>query len=333
MADHVQITGIPPRIQYVANGSQTSFEYPFALFKSENMKVYLNDILQDSTTYTVSGAGTTGGGTVMFTTAPTQNTIVTLVRVLDIERTTDFQEGGALRASALNYELDYQIACQQQIADNLNRSMVLPPYAADINVNLTLPTPDAGKAIVWNADGTNLENSRLCVNEIADTMTAQVATATEKAATATAAAQTATEKATIATEKAAEAVSTVGSKMNTGLDNITAAGKASVMNWCMPDYSNRVQLEWNTEYVATENGVVTFNAFCDGSSHTVYVNINGQELFYTDDNKGIGPGWTGGPHQAYFGMFFIVGKGDTYKVYGGSGHQMMYFYPMKGEAE
>ena len=78
MADHVQITGIPPRIQYVANGSQTSFEYPFALFKSENMKVYLNDILQDSTTYTVSGAGTTGGGTVMFTTAPTQNTIVPL---------------------------------------------------------------------------------------------------------------------------------------------------------------------------------------------------------------------------------------------------------------
>ena len=259
MADHVQITGIPPRIQYVANGSQTSFEYPFALFKSENMKVYLNDILQDSTIYTVSGAGTTGGGTVMFTTAPTQNTIVTLVRVLDIERTTDFQEGGALRASALNYELDYQIACQQQIADNLNRSMVLPPYAADINVNLTLPTPDAGKAIVWNSDGTNLENSRLCVNEIADTMTEQVATATEKAATATAAAQTATEKATIATEKAAEAVSTVGSKMNTGLDNITAAGKASVMNWCMPDYSNRVQREWNTEYVATENGVVTLS--------------------------------------------------------------------------
>ena len=180
---------------------------------------------------------------------------------MDIERTTDFQEGGALRASALNYELDYQIACQQQIADNLNRSMVLPPYAADINVNLTLPIPDAGKAIVWNADGTNLENSRLCVNEIADTMTEQVATATEKAATATSAAQTATAKATIATEKAAEAVSTVGSKMNTGLDNITAAGKASVMNWCIPDYSNRVQREWNTEYVATENGVVTLSRF------------------------------------------------------------------------
>ena len=47
--------------------------------------------------------------------------------------------------------------------------------------------------------------------------------------------------------------------MNTGLDNITAAGKASVMNWCMPDYSNRVQREWNTEYVATENGVVTLS--------------------------------------------------------------------------
>ena len=249
MADHVQITGIPPRIQYVANGSQTSFEYPFALFKSENMKVYLNDILQDSTTYTVSGAGTTGGGTVMFTTAPTQNTIVTLVRVLDIERTTDFQEGGALRASALNYELDYQIACQQQIADNLNRSMVLPPYAADINVNLTLPIPDAGKAIVWNADGTNLENSRLCVNEIADTMTEQVATATEKAATATAAAQTATEKATIATEKATEAVTTIDAKMNTSMNNITAT-------WGMPSSTEYIELTYtnNEVYTAPANG-------------------------------------------------------------------------------
>lgn len=256
MADHVQITGIPPRIQYVANGSQTSFEYPFALFKSENMKVYLNDILQDSTTYTVSGAGTTGGGTVMFTTAPTQNTIVTLVRVLDIERTTDFQEGGALRASALNYELDYQIACQQQIADNLNRSMVLPPYAADINVNLTLPTPDAGKAIVWNSDGTNLENSRICVNDIADTMTAQVATVTEKAATATSAAQTATEKAAIATEKAAEAVSIINTKANTNLDNITIAGKSTVSGWGMPSSTEYIELTYtnNEVYTAPANG-------------------------------------------------------------------------------
>lgn len=124
-------------------------------------------------------------------------------------------------------------------------------------------------------------------------------------------------------------------KMDGDMSNMNPSktAKETIVSWCMPDYSNRVQLEWNTEYVATENGVVTFNAFCDGSSHTVYVNINGQELFYTGDNKGIGPGWTGGPHQAYFGMFFIVGKGDTYKVYGGSGHQMMYFYPMKGEAE
>lgn len=109
--------------------------------------------------------------------------------------------------------------------------------------------------------------------------------------------------------------------------------KKKIIGWGSPDYNSAFQIAWNAEHVATVNGVVTFNAFCDGSNHTVYVNINGKELFLTDDNKGIGPGWTGGSHQAYFGMFFMVSKGDTYKVYGGSGHQMMYFYPMKGEAE
>ena len=53
---------------------------------------------------------------------------------------------------------------------NLNRSMVLPPYAADTDVNLTLPTPSSGKAIVWNSEGTNLENSTVAINVLESTL-------------------------------------------------------------------------------------------------------------------------------------------------------------------
>ncbi|MEO5374721.1 MAG: hypothetical protein H7840_10630 [Alphaproteobacteria bacterium] len=32
MTDHIQIGDVSPRIQYVANGSQTAFPYPFPIF-------------------------------------------------------------------------------------------------------------------------------------------------------------------------------------------------------------------------------------------------------------------------------------------------------------
>ena len=104
------MTSVPPRIQYVANGTQTAFEFPFAIFNASNIKVYWNSEEQDSTTYTVTCDSE--GGTVTFNEAPEENTLVTIMRYLTIERTSDFQEGGALRANVLNDELDYQIIHQ-----------------------------------------------------------------------------------------------------------------------------------------------------------------------------------------------------------------------------
>ena len=154
MTEHVKIYGIKPRIQYTADGTLTEYEFPFAIFKTSDIEVYFGEEKQDTSTYTVSEARHSDGGSVTFESAPTSGTIITIVRNLSIERTSDFQEGSTLRAKVLNDELDYQIACQQQIAENLNRSMVLPPYATDNDLDLTLPTPSAGKAIVWNAEGT-----------------------------------------------------------------------------------------------------------------------------------------------------------------------------------
>ena len=216
MTDHVKVYGVKPRIQYTANGTSTSFDFSFAIFKTSDVNVYFGDTLQNSSTYTVSGCNNSEGGTVTFNTAPTAGTIITIVRNLSIERTTDFQEGGTLRAEVLNDELDYQIACQQQIAENLNRSMVLPPYATDNDLDLTLPTPSAGKAIVWNSTGTNLENSTVSVNALESTLNsyktqAQTAatTATNQASAAATQAQTATTQASIATTKASEAANSL----------------------------------------------------------------------------------------------------------------------------
>lgn len=200
MSNHVKIYGVKPRIQYTADGTSTNFEFQFAIFKPENIDVYFADVLQDSSAYTVTQSD--NGGSITFATAPALGTIITIVRNLSIERTTDFQEGSILRANLLNDELDYQIACQQQIAENLNRSMVLPPYAVATDVDLTLPTPSAGKAIIWNSSGTNLENSEVEINAISRELDAKVTAATTQAGIATSAAGTATTQAGVATTQA-----------------------------------------------------------------------------------------------------------------------------------
>ena len=288
MTNHVQIQGITPRIQYIANGTLKTYTFPFAIFKSSDIKVYLNDVLQESDSYIVTSESNTTGGSITFNTAPPKDVYITLFRDLKIERTTDFQEGGALRANTLNDEFDYQIACTQQIADNLNRSMVLPPYAIDSDVNLTLPTPKAGKALIWNSTGTNLENSTVSINELESTLNSYknqaqsaAATATDKASVATSKAQAATEQATIATTKATEAISTLN-QLNSTRTN------------CLTEIPQNIKVELN-------NGTVTLKA---GSK--VYV-PNGVGVF---NELTTSSDLTLGPVGTYTGYSFLFVKND-----------------------
>lgn len=329
MENHIKILGILPRIQYVANGENTTFEFPFAIFKNENIEVYLGDVIQNANTYTVSGAGQTEGGSITFDSAPAQGTVVTIYRNLDIERTTDFQEGGALRANALNYEFDYQTACQQQIADSLNRSMLLPPYAVNTDIDLTLPLPAAGKAIVWNSSGTNLENSTVEVNELESTLLGYKTAAESAATTATIKAGIASDKADIATQKAAEAVSTLSDKADKDMDNLSATGKSSIVALAMPDYSAGVSVATTagTTYTATTDGI--FVGLGNASNAGSYVR------FYVRDSNDTEIG--------RFGNYSPIRSGDTvsascivplpkgYKIEMiAATNATCTFYPMKG---
>ncbi len=292
MTEHIKIYGVKPRIQYVADGELRTYDFPFATFKASDIEVYLQDIKQASNTYSVLNAGSSDGGSIVFVSAPSSGTVITIMRNLSIERTSDFQEGSSLRAKVLNDELDYQIACQQQIADHLNRSMVLPPYATDNDLDLTLPTPLPGKAIIWNSDGTNLENSTIEVNALESTLkgyktTAESAavTATTKASIASEKADIASTKAQIATEKAAEAVATVLGKANKDMDNLSSAGKKAVVAFAMPDYTAGVSVTYtdlNSGYTAPYDGVLLINFALNG---TVTVNSSSFEVKQTNANR------------------------------------------------
>ncbi len=152
MPEHIKMPAVEPVVRYLASGTDTAFQYPFPIFASEDMAVYLNGARQVGR-YDVSGAGSTSGGTVVFDTAPAAGTIVTLERLLPLERMTDFLEGGDFSARAINNELDYLVASIQQV--NRYQRRMLRYNDHEIPGTPTLPDKAvrAGKVLGFDGGG------------------------------------------------------------------------------------------------------------------------------------------------------------------------------------
>lgn len=94
-----------PVNEYTANGSVTDFVYTFTIVQDSDLKVYLDGEEQVSG-FTVDGIGDIDGGTVYFTEAPANGVVVRLVRLVPLERTTDYTEGAGLSSQTLDQDLD-----------------------------------------------------------------------------------------------------------------------------------------------------------------------------------------------------------------------------------
>jgi hypothetical protein len=148
------ITSNNRRNQYTANGSQTAFTYTFEIFADADLKVYVDTALQTLTTdYTVGGAGTDSGGTVTFTTAPTNSTTVAIYSDITVARTTSFNSGGVFRAEDINTELDKIIAMVNELDTNLSRTVRLPVTDGDKTLELPISATRAGKFMTFDSSG------------------------------------------------------------------------------------------------------------------------------------------------------------------------------------
>jgi|GEM_PF-488023 hypothetical protein len=136
MDQHITIGDVAPRVQYVADGTQASFTYPFPIFEVADLELRLDNLVHLAG-FTVTGAGLSTGGAVILDVPPPRGTLVTLRRHLAIARTTDFQDNGILRARVLNDELDYQVAAMQELSDGLGATLHLDP--GEIGGITTLP--------------------------------------------------------------------------------------------------------------------------------------------------------------------------------------------------
>lgn len=152
MTTPIEIPRGTPRVQYVGDGVQKSFTYPFPIFETGDLQVHLGAALQ-STGYSVSGAGATAGGAVTFTTAPASGTAVTLRRRIAVERTSDFLESGPLPAASLNTEFDRLTAALQQVAGD--QELMLRYADTDLPANAMLPgrAVRAGQLFCFDSTG------------------------------------------------------------------------------------------------------------------------------------------------------------------------------------
>jgi hypothetical protein len=159
MQEHIKITAAPPRIQYVGDGSQREFFFPFAIFRPEHVEVFL-DGERLASGVTVLGAGESAGGSVILDPAPGEGVLVTVRRRIAVERTTDFQPAGAFSARLINDEFDYLTAALQQVAADTEASLRIA--ATEPVVDMTLPAVPgrAGRVLAFDGGGRPRPESR-----------------------------------------------------------------------------------------------------------------------------------------------------------------------------
>jgi cytoskeletal protein CcmA (bactofilin family) len=144
-----------PRRQFTVTSPTTEFSFDFNFFQDSDIKVYVDSTLKSLTThYSVTGEGndtaSNHGGTVTFGSAVDDCT-VTIIRDIAIQRTTDFPASGSFQVDSLNTELDTITAVQQELEDDITRTLRLDAEDAAVAMTLPLKASRLGKILGFNS--------------------------------------------------------------------------------------------------------------------------------------------------------------------------------------
>lgn len=146
---------VPIQIPYTAstaNGVTTSFPYSFKIASADDLVVEVDGAVV-TTGYSVTGAGVTAGGNVIFVTPPSNGSKVVRYRKPQLKRTNDFQQFGDWAASTVNGELDSLWLVAQYLEHAYARSIKLPVDTADDQVITEDATARANMGIGFDTLG------------------------------------------------------------------------------------------------------------------------------------------------------------------------------------
>jgi len=244
-----------PRASYTASASQTSFAIPFEFFSTNDVKVYNGTTLltynaspSSTSQYSITGTAASsddayefgsGGSITLGGSGASANDIITIIRDITLERTSDFPPTGSFDIATLNTQLDQinaQLADRKQQSD---RSIKLADTDS-VSATLTLPpkATRASKVLEFDSDGdvaTTLSTANL--STLAG-LTSEIATVAGISSDVTSVAGISSNISTVAgisghittvagISSAVTTVSTNNSNISTCATNITAINNAS----------------------------------------------------------------------------------------------------------
>ena len=159
-----------PRVAYTATANQQTFTIPFEFFAVADVKVYNGTTLltydanADAVNeYSITGAASDSdeayeygaGGTVNIgATGISAGAIITIIRDITIERTSDFSPSGAFAVSSLNTDLDKVYAKLADLDQQIERSVkLLDTDSISATTSLPAKATRASKVLTFDSDG------------------------------------------------------------------------------------------------------------------------------------------------------------------------------------
>lgn len=140
------------RNDHIGDGSTTVFAFTFAIQQSTDMSVYLDGVLSASG-YTVSINSNGVGGNVTFSTAPVDDTEVTLIREVDYTQETSLPHDANIPEETVEDAFDKAVMLVQQVKEITSRCLILPVQVTGFDTTFPDPRESPGYISVINDDG------------------------------------------------------------------------------------------------------------------------------------------------------------------------------------
>ena len=147
---------------YSGNGTLNTFNYTFKIFADADLQVIIRDATATETVktltthYTVTGAGSGSGGTIVFTTGniPTATETVVLRRALPQTQSIDYIANDAFPAESHEEGLDRSMMAIQQLQEEVDRSIKLSRTNTMNTTEFAIGSTDrAGKIFGFDSNG------------------------------------------------------------------------------------------------------------------------------------------------------------------------------------
>lgn len=224
------------KVSYAGDGSTTVFSVPFLFQTNADITAILRDgqgaetTWVESTDYTLTGAGNPSGGTLTATTAPGSGEKLTIKRVVPLTQGTDYPEGGQFPAQAHEDALDRGTMADQQLQEQIDRTVKLKATSALSNIDF--PEPGADKGFKWNAGGTALQLTAGDPDAVnpATQAAADAAASSESAAASSESAAASSESAAAASATAASSSESAAAASATAAASSESAAASSETN-------------------------------------------------------------------------------------------------------